>query len=643
MRSAVEDGIGRGSAETRFEAIFRAEPECVKVLDKSGRILQMNPAGLSILEARSPREVIGRPMFDFVSPSQHDEVKDCFGKVLRKESVVCAFEVISLQGRRRWMESHMVVLEERGTPFEVLAVTRDITDARVAERALRESEERFRLIVESSNDLISELTLTGRYLYASPAFLRVLGIHPERLQGKSALEGVHPEDVESVRRLYERRDGTAVYRFRHGNGEWRWLEGSGRRFGASSGEERAVIISRDVTERVQSEAAQARMEAQLRQAQKMEALGALAGGIAHDFNNILLAIIGNVELARLQIGAESPGAEALNSTLMAAARAGDLVRQILNFSRQKELERKPMQVPPVVFEVTKLLRAVLPSSVEIRTVVGRALPMIFGDMSQIHQIFMNLATNAAHAMRERGGVLEITLETAEISRGADFKPVGLKEGTYLKIVVNDTGEGMRPEIMTRIFEPFFTTKPPGEGTGLGLSVVHGIVKAYDGAITVSSRPGQGSKFEIFLPALEDNSASGGSEGAMPKGSGEAILYVDDEAALCRMVEHTLSRCGYRGVTTSDPAEALAIFRAQPARFAAVITDFTMPKMTGLNLAEEIKRVAPGMPVILTTGFTGDLDSNALQKAGIDELLPKPFTMQTFADRLARVIRRRRGV
>jgi nitrogen-specific signal transduction histidine kinase/CheY-like chemotaxis protein len=381
------------------------------------------------------------------------------------------------------------------------------------------------------------------------------------------------------------------------------------------------------------------VETRVQQAQKMEALGTLAGGIAHDFNNILAAIIGYAELARLTIPTDNPAYEAVTETLRASARATDLVRQILTFSRQQEHERKVIPVTPIVREVSKLLRAALPASIEIQTIIGPGLPNILADASQVHQVLMNLGANGAHAMRKHGGVLEIVVGRVVTTDATARANIGLNPGTYVRLVVRDTGEGMSPEIMQRMFEPFFTTKPAGQGTGLGLSVVHGIVKAHDGAISVTSKAGMGSSFEIYLPAVEDGALNGANPCEIPMGNGEKVLYVDDEEALCRLVEHSLTRCGYYGVTRTDPVEALRLFIKDPSAFAAVVTDFTMPKMSGLELATEIRKIAPGMPVIITTGFTASLDVDAFKLSGVDDVLAKPFTMQRLAECLSRVVKR----
>ncbi|HUS35590.1 MAG TPA: PAS domain S-box protein [Verrucomicrobiae bacterium] len=638
MNAFINSGGRRG--EPRFEAIFKAEPECVKVLDRNGRILQMNPAGLGILEAKTSDEVVGRPMFDFVEPSQTEEVKECFFKALKWEHVTCSFEVIGLHGARHWMESHMVAMQQpNGDPIEVLAVARDITREKETEAALRASEERFRLLVENSSELMVELTSKGVFVYVNPAFKPVLGYEGTELLGNNLRGWVHPEDLPLAARLFKGGAASATFRFQHANGAWRYVDARARRFKDSHGHELLAVTMRDVTQRFESKAVQSTVETRLVQAQKMEALGTLAGGIAHDFNNILAAIIGYAELARLTIPHDNPAFDAVSETLRASSRATDLVRQILTFSRQQEHERKVIQVTPIVCEVGKLLRAALPASIEIHTIIAPALPNILADASQIHQVLMNLGANAAHAMRKQGGVLEMVVGRVILTDATARAGIGLNPGTYLRMVVRDTGEGMSPEVMQRMFEPFFTTKAAGEGTGLGLSVVHGIVKAHDGAISVTSDPANGSSFEIYFPAVEDRALNGTASPEIPMGRGEKILYVDDEEALCRLVEHSLGRCGYRGVTRSDPVEALRFFIEDPTSVSAVITDFTMPKMSGLELAAEIRKVAPETPVIITTGFTASFDLEAFKLSNVDDVLAKPFTMQRLAESLSRVVKR----
>jgi CheY-like chemotaxis protein len=291
-----------------------------------------------------------------------------------------------------------------------------------------------------------------------------------------------------------------------------------------------------------------------------------------------------------------------------------------------------------VLEVTKLLRAALPASIEIQTILPPGLPNVLADGGQIHQVLMNLGTNAAYAMRKEGGVLEIAISRVVVNEAAAQTAAGLNAGNYLRLILRDTGEGMPPQVLARIFEPFFTTKPEGQGTGLGLSVVHGIIKAHDGAISVRSEVGRGTRIEVFLPAIEDRvSSANGAAAEIPRGDGESILYVDDESALCRLVELSLMQCGYHGVAKSDPVEALRLFVESPGRFKVVITDFTMANMSGMDLVSRIREMSPSTPVVLTTGYTGNLDVPALNAAGVTEVLAKPFNRQTLAQCLHRVI------
>lgn len=505
------------------------------------------------------------------------------------------------------------------------------------EDELRASEERFRLLVENSNELIGEIGDSGEMHYISPNIRNILGYEPSDLQGTNAFALLHPEDLPAILRLFEGTDGRATYRCRHANGEWRWLESSGQRFVTSAGQRRVVVISRDVTERREAAAAQTAVEAKLRQAQKMEALGALAGGIAHDFNNVLAAIIGNVELAQMDMAPNDRNREPLEQVAKAANRAAELVRQILTFSRRKDQNRTLVEGGAIVMDLVKLLRPGLSSTIEIRTSIPADLPKMVADSNQIFQVLMNLATNAAYAMRQHGGVLEIKMSAVSVSEESVQQLPGLTPGSYIEVTVSDTGEGMLPEVIDRVFEPFFTTKPVGEGTGLGLSVVHGIVKSHEGAVFVESEAGRGTTFRIYLPAANQVMVTPASDRGFPSGGGELVLFVDDERSICRVAELLLHRIGYKARTFELPADALAEFKQNPQRYAAVMTDLTMPGMTGITLAQEIKKTAPQMPVILTTGFSGKLSNEGLEAYGADALLAKPFNLPELANCLSAVL------
>jgi len=393
-----------------------------------------------------------------------------------------------------------------------------------------------------------------------------------------------------------------------------------------------VIVKRDVTHEIE-------LENQLRQMQKAEALGTLAGGIAHDFNNILGIILGFTELAMLHADQEGPVLGYLEQAFKAGHRARDLVAQILAFSRHCKQERKPLQFAPVVKEILKLLRASLPTTIEIRQkiLVSEGKDSVLADPTQIHQVLMNLCTNAAHAMRDKGGVLEVTLSSVFLGVEEACRITGPASANYVCLVVADTGHGIDPSIMDRIFDPYFTTKGTGEGTGLGLAVVQGIVKSHGGGITVQSEVGKGTTFKIFLPQMESGADLDNLiPQSMPSGR-ETILLVDDEEALLNAGRLMLEHLGYQVVTERGSFEALETFRAQPYAFDLVITDLTMPRMTGIDLAGSLLAIRPDIRIVLCTGFSDTTTIERLKAAGILELITKPLMLHDLAETVRKVL------
>jgi signal transduction histidine kinase/CheY-like chemotaxis protein len=376
---------------------------------------------------------------------------------------------------------------------------------------------------------------------------------------------------------------------------------------------------------------------QLRQAQRLEALGVLAGGIAHDFNNILAAILGYAELLREDSAPDSLQHANLEQIVKASNRARELVHQILAFSRRVQSERKPLQLQPIIDEALQLLRATLPKAIQIRTRVDARCGPVLADAIQIHQILMNLATNAYHAMREQGGVLEVGLEEVLVNPAAVQLQPDFKEGIYVQLTVSDTGYGMAPRTLERIFDPDFTTKPIGEGTGMGLAVVQGIVKGYGGAITVRSQPGKGTLFHLFFPRCKESEAKAvPAATGMPRGQGN-ILFVDDEEQIVHSNRQLLERLGYHVTGMVSSLAALAAFRARPARFDLVITDLTMPKLTGVELLQELRQIRPDIPVILCTGFSENVMAETIKSLEINAFITKPVTSREMAQVLHKVL------
>lgn len=395
------------------------------------------------------------------------------------------------------------------------------------------------------------------------------------------------------------------------------------------------VLEKMVEERTR---ALADSERQLQQVMKLQAIGTLAGGIAHDFNNILFPIVGYTELTMDDIPEDSQARQNLEEILKATKRAKELVQQILTFSRQNCQERKPLKVQHLVKEALKLLRATIPSSIEIECEIDECCGPIKGDPTQVHQIIMNLCTNAYHAMQETGGKLEVSLKEINITYEQSLKMVGMKVGKHIELVVKDTGCGMEPQVMERIFEPYYTTKEQGKGTGLGLSVIHGIVKNHGGDITVASQPGKGSSFKVYLPVIDEIEEEIQADEPVTEVNGsERILLIDDEQQIIDIEQQILERLGYKVTSKTDSQEALEEFATQPDRFDLVITDMTMPKMTGDQLAQRMMEIKPQIPVILCTGFNEAITEEKALAMGIDKFVMKPVVKDELATTIRSVL------
>jgi PAS domain S-box-containing protein len=511
-----------------------------------------------------------------------------------------------------------------------------------AMKLLKEREEFLSAVIENiPHVIIVKDAKNLRYLRVNKAGEELLGISRDKLIGKSdydfhhlkeaALLALKDKDVLGRGELVDIPEETIMTK---GKGK-RILHTKKIPIMNEKGEPLFLCsISDDITARKRQEAQEVELRNQLRQAQKMESLGTLAGGIAHDFNNVLAVIIGYTDLAKDSVTKGGTVEANLEKVLIAANRAKSLVRQILTFSRRNEAEFIPVELREIVEEVLKLLRPSIPSSIEIIDRLESGV--IMADPIQIHQVVMNLCTNAYHAMIEDGGTIEITLARIEIDPQLASVYPELENGPAMKLVIRDTGHGMTEDIMARIFDPYFTTKSKGHGTGLGLAVVHSIVKGHHGTITIDSQPDKGALFSIYFPrvnaeaTLKEAAATGQSQTG-----NESILFVDDEPAVTDVCEKILTNLGYSVVAQTDSTQALDLFLAQPDRFDLVITDMAMPKMTGSKLSRKIFEVRPDVPIILCSGFNETITEEKALEIGIQAFLLKPFTQK----RLAGVVRR----
>jgi PAS domain S-box-containing protein len=510
------------------------------------------------------------------------------------------------------------------------ALRQDKMRIEAALTSLRLTEERWRAMTDNASDFIAVVDGDGKLTYVSPPVKKTLGASAEGLVGRMAFDLVHPDDKESARERVLHPDGNAFeFRAGHADGGWRVLEAIGsdmRHHPAIGG---VVLNIRDVSQ-------QAKAEKELRQAQKLEAIGTLAGGIAHDFNNILAAIIGFGEMARKEAAEGTTLKRHLDSTMSAAMRAKALVEKILAFSRGGLGKRAAVHVQSVVEEALDVVCARLPAGIHLERNLRAGDAAVKGDPTQVHQIAMNLCSNAIQAMDEHG---TLTVQLDVIDASAAHATKALADGSYVRMVVGDTGSGMAAEVLERIFDPFFTTKGVGVGTGLGLSLVHSIVNDLGGHIDVTSEVNKGSTFTVYLPSCGTVAATTPVEAPVPKGKGEIILLVDDEEALVRLGEEMIAKLGYEPVGFTSSAAALEKFRAAPEWFDAVLSDEAMPDITGSELALEIRKIRPDIPIVLASGFISPALTARAQDAGVREVLAKPLLSSDVARSLADALRR----
>ncbi len=507
-----------------------------------------------------------------------------------------------------------------------------------SEETLRKSEEKFRSLSENAPDIIYTLGVDGSFTYVNPAWREIMGYGNDETLGKYFVDFVKEKDAGACIYLFKRvRNGKNIIRDQiismlNKDGTSRLFNLSGAPNLNPSGEVTGMVgLLKDITEHRNA-------EARLQQAQKMEAIGTLAGGIAHDFNNILSAVIGYAELGKMSVAEGSDLYADLNQIYKAGTRAKELVKQILTFARQSDAVVRPIRVKYILKEVLKMLKASTPSSIEIRGAF-ESDAAILADPTQVHQVIMNLCTNATHAMAYDVGVITVRLkEVPWDDRFAKRHPT-LLPGNYLQLRVEDTGCGISPDILAKIFDPYFTTKGKGEGTGLGLSVIKGIVDGCKGVITVKSEPGKGSIFDVYFPVMETNpvkSAPKSEKKAVPTGD-ESVLVIDDEAAIAGLIEQILTALGYRVTARTNPVAALELFKSDPDRFDLVITDMTMPHMTGDLLAIEMKKIRPHLPVILCTGYSRRISEEIAGAIGINALLIKPVMKLEMAGTVRNVL------
>ncbi|MFW6082306.1 MAG: hybrid sensor histidine kinase/response regulator, partial [Desulfosalsimonas sp.] len=520
-----------------------------------------------------------------------------------------------------------------------VGMVEDITERKKAEDALRESEEKYRILVENAREAIF-VVQDGVIRFANQATCELTGYSLEELISRQFTDFMHPEDSESVpAELFQPyRDVNSgkecCFRIISRSENVRWGELKSVEI-EWEGRPATLNFLSDITEQRKARQEREKLEMRLRQSQKIEALGTLTGGVAHDFNNILSIIMGYAELLQAELPEDHEAQKGLREISAAGRRARDVVRQLLTFSRRGEEEKSPQNISFVIKEGVRMIRSTTPSFIDIREDIATDLSLMMANPTQIHQLIINLCKNASDAMDEKGGVLTVRLEQETLKEKTPAFGSDLRRGDYVKLTVEDTGSGIAAERLERIFDPYYTTKEVDKGTGLGLSVVLGIVQDLGGGILVDSEKGQGSRFEVFFPALQKHGETPLSPDSENLARGtETILFVDDEARVTELAELRLKSLGYNAVCETDPEKALQRFYEDPHGFDLVITDMTMPKMTGDVLSMEILKIRPGMKIILCTGYSERIAEDTAIRAGVARYMEKPVE---FAE-LARAVR-----
>ncbi len=607
------------------------------LLHNRGIVVVLNDSLANIL-AYDSRELIGKDIIKACAlPEYHgiiyEKMADHFQepyliKVKRKDGIIIPLMIERAKN-----------IQYKGQNLRIASV-RNITEQMLLKKELQESKERYRELAESLPETVYEIDMNGNLTFVNYNAYNKFGFTQQDFnRGLNGFNMITPEDRSRALKNFkkvlggEKVDFSEYTALRKDGSTFPCLLFSALRFHDEKPVGlRGIII--DISEKKNAEEDKRKLEEQLQQAQKMEAIGTLAGGIAHDFNNILMAILGNADISLYELPEDHPARENIEQILKAAYRASDLVKQILAFSRQTEQKFKPVKICVVIDEVFKLLRASLPATIEIRKNINTYKDTVLANPTQIHQVLMNLCTNAYHAMGEEGGVLEISLKNINVEFQNASKYPDLAAGSYVKITVSDTGHGIEPDIILNIFDPYFTTKERETGTGLGLAMAHEIMKAHKGLITVESESRKGTTFNVFFPLIQYGAITESTVfEPIPTGN-ERILFVDDEEALANLGKRMLQNFGYKVDAITSSIKALEIFQAKPEKYDLIITDTTMPKMTGEKLAKKLISIRPNIPIILCTGFSEVVSEEKARALGIRAYITKPFIMSD----LARIIR-----
>jgi PAS domain S-box-containing protein len=652
LRQQVVDlkaALAAQAARRYAEHVVETLREALLVLDGNLQIIMANRAFYRLFNV-TPEETEHRLLYELGNGQWNiPRLRLLLEDILPANSNFDNFEVAHTfpdLGRRIMILNARRLQSDDTTTTQILLAIEDVTARREAEAALQAQRDWFDGTLSSIGDGVIATDVHGAVIFLNPVAEMLTGWSLAEARGRPLAEVFHIVNEYSRQPVADDpvslvlKEGRAIGLANHTllvtrQGAEIPIADSAAPIHDQHGRLHGVVlVFRDGT-------ALRQLEIQLHETQKMEALGTLAGGIAHGFNNMLAAILGFSQLLQREVAPESRAAEYLHEVRTSSLHAKDLVQQMLTFSRRDAQESQTLELRLLVHETLRLLRAMLPATVELRVQLNGHRGMVLGNATQLQQVLLNLASNAEYAMRPSGGVLEIELDHEEVTSTMAAHHIALRPGSYLRLTVRDTGPGIALEILERIFEPFFTTKPVGEGTGMGLAIVHGVVTGHGGDIVVSNHLGQGGTFTIYLPRLSPDAppSAPSPEASLPRGQ-ERLLVVDDEEILARLAQIQLTELGYAVRMCTSSREALALFQADPHAFDLVLTDQTMPHMTGNVLAQELRRLRPGLPIILFTGYSPLIDEATVRALGIDAFVLKPFEIDELAQTIRQVLTRR---
>ncbi len=630
-------------SEEQFRSVFENSGIGMVLVDRNGRYQKVNQA-LSAVLGYTQQELLSMGVQDTSLPGEPDH--DSIVRQIWNGEI----NHLNLEKNYAHKDGHVVrgdvslsaICDAEGKVLYIVDQIQDITDRKQAENELKFSAERFERWKASNFIGIIQSNSKGDINDANDTLLTMLGYSRQDLLERKIdwTKLTPPEFLHLDKKAMEEAADKGFWtpfekEYFHKNGHRIPIIIGGSVFKEFPDDYIVFII--DITARKKMEEEREELQEQLLQSRKMDAMGTLAGGIAHEFNNILGIIIGNAELAFDDVPEWNPAKNCLAEIKTASLRAKDVVRQILSFTRKTPAERKPIQISTIVKESLKLIRATIPTTIEIKQNVFCDDELILGNPTEVNQILLNLCSNAAHAMLEGEGSLDITLEAITLDEKAAAVYEDLTSGDYVKLGVKDTGTGIDREIKDRIFDPYFTTKDVGEGVGMGLAIVYGLVKKHDGAISLASEVEKGTIVEVLFPIVEGEveEPTDTSE-TMPTGT-ERILFVDDEPSLAEMVNQVLTRLGYNVEARTSSLEALELFKAEPDRFDLVITDMAMPEMAGDRLAKELITIRHDIPIILSSGHSERMDKDRARKLGIKAYIMKPLVMKGIAQKIREVL------